>query len=82
LIAGECRVDARIMELDRNGGAPRVIKDGIPMANAFEVGPDGRLYAPIMGANEIWAIDLATSAHEVVAGELGFPDAVKFDSIG
>jgi sugar lactone lactonase YvrE len=82
LIAGECRMDARIMELDRNGGAPRVIKDGIPMANAFEVGPDGRLYAPIMGANEIWAIDVATGAHEVVAGELGVPDAVKFDSKG
>jgi sugar lactone lactonase YvrE len=82
LIAGECRMDARIMELDRNGGAPRVIKDGIPMANAFEVGPDGRLYAPIMGANEIWAIDLATGAHEVVAGDLGVPDSVKFDRKG
>ncbi len=82
LIAGECRMDARIMELDRNGGAPRVIKDGIPMANAFDVGPDGRLYAPIMGANEIWAIDLATGAHEVVAGDLGVPDSVKFDSKG
>jgi sugar lactone lactonase YvrE len=82
LIAGECRMDARIMELDRNGGAPRVIKDGIPMANAFEVGPDGRLYAPIMGANEIWAIDLETGAHEVVVGDLGVPDSVKFDSKG
>jgi sugar lactone lactonase YvrE len=82
LIAGECRMDARIMELDRNGGSPRIIKDGIPMANAFEVGPDGRLYAPIMGANEIWAIDLTTGAHEVVAGDLGVPDSVKFDSKG
>ncbi|MBU6206074.1 MAG: SMP-30/gluconolactonase/LRE family protein [Alphaproteobacteria bacterium] len=82
LIAGECRMDARIMELDRGGGAPRVIKDGIPMANAFQVGPDGRLYAPIMGANEIWAIDLATGAHEVVAGDLGVPDSVKFDAKG
>ncbi len=82
LIAGECRMDARIMELDRGGGAPRVIKDGIPMANAFDVGPDGRLYAPIMGANEIWAIDLATGAHDVVAGDLGVPDSVKFDSKG
>jgi sugar lactone lactonase YvrE len=82
LIAGECRMDARIMELDRIGGSPRIIKDGIPMANAFEVGPDGRLYAPIMGANEIWAIDMKTGAHEVVAGELGVPDSVKFDSKG
>jgi sugar lactone lactonase YvrE len=82
LIAGECRVDARIMELDRNGGPPRVIKDGIPMANAFDVGPDGRLYVPVMGANEIWAVDLATGAHEVVAGDLGVPDSVKFDYKG
>ncbi|MDP3674400.1 MAG: gluconolaconase [Novosphingobium sp.] len=82
LIAGECRMDARIMELSLDGGAPRLIKDGIPMANAFDVGPDGRLYAPIMGANEIWAIDLASGAHEVVAGDLGVPDAVKFDSKG
>ena len=80
LIAGECRMDARIMELSLDGGAPRVIKDGIPMANAFEVGPDGRLYAPIMGANEIWAIDLASGEHTVVAGDLGVPDSVKFDS--
>ena len=82
LIAGECRMDARIMELDLNGGAPRLIKAGVPMVNAFEVGPDGRLYAPIMGANEIWAIDMATGAHEVVAGDLGVPDSVKFDSKG
>ncbi len=82
LIAGECRMDARIMEQSRDGGAPRVIKDGIPMANAFEVGPDGRLYAPIMGANEIWAIDLATGAREVIAGGLGVPDSVKFDAKG
>lgn len=82
LIAGECRMDARILELDLDGGPPRVIKSGIPMANAFEVGPDGRLYAPIMGANEIWAIDLKSGEHEVIAGELGVPDAVKFDSKG
>ena len=82
LIAGECRMDARIMELGLDGSAPRVIKDGIPMVNAFDVGPDGRLYAPIMGANEIWAIDLASGAHEVVAGDLGVPDSVKFDSKG
>ncbi len=82
LIAGECRMDARIMELSLDGAAPRVIKQGVPMANAFEVGPDGRLYVPVMGANEIWAIDMASGAHEVVAGELGVPDSVKFDSKG
>lgn len=82
LIAGECRMGARIMELDRDGGAPRLILDNIPMANAFQVGPDGKLYVPVMGANEIWRVDLETGAHDVVAGDLGVPDSVKFDSKG
>lgn len=82
LIAGECRIGARIMELDLDGGAPRVILDNVPMANAFQVGPDGKLYFPVMGANEIWRVDLNGGAPEVVAGDLGVPDAVKFDSKG
>ncbi|MEO6248208.1 MAG: SMP-30/gluconolactonase/LRE family protein [Sphingomicrobium sp.] len=82
LIAGECRVGARIMELSLDGAAPRVILDNIPMANAFEVGPDGKLYFPVMGTNEIWRVDLAGGAPEVVAGNLGVPDSVKFDSKG
>ncbi|MBB5686781.1 SMP-30/gluconolactonase/LRE family protein [Sphingobium boeckii] len=82
LIAGECRIGARIMELDRDGGAPRVIAENIPMANAFQVGPDGKLYFPVMGTNEIWRVDLAGGAPEVVAGDLGVPDSVKFDSKG
>jgi sugar lactone lactonase YvrE len=35
-----------------------------------------------MGANEIWRIDPDGGAPERVAGELGVPDAVKFDSKG
>ena len=82
LIAGECRVGARIMELDRGGGAPRVILDNIPMTNAFEVGPDDKLYFPVMGMNEIWRIDLAGGEPEVVAKDLGVPDSVKFHPDG
>lgn len=82
LFAGECRVGARIMELSLDGGAPRVILDNVPMANAFQVGPDGKLYFPVMGTNEIWRVDLAGGAPEVVAGDLGVPDSVKFDSKG
>lgn len=82
LYAGECRHDGRIMELDRNGGAPRVLLDKVPMPNAMEVGPDGKLYFPVMAANEIWRIDLEGGAPEKVAGDLGVPDAVKFDSKG
>jgi sugar lactone lactonase YvrE len=82
LIAGECRVGARIMELSLDGGAPRLILDNVPMANAFEVGPDGMLYFPVMGTNEIWRVSLDGGAPEVVAGDLGVPDSVKFDSKG
>src|SRR3546814_12612785 len=39
LLAGECRVGGRIMELDLDGGAPRVILDNVPIPNAFDVGP-------------------------------------------
>ncbi len=82
LIAGECRMGGRIMELDRDGGAPRILLDDVPMANAFQVGPDGKLYFPVMGANAIWRVDLNGGAPEVVAGDLGVPDSVKFDGKG
>jgi sugar lactone lactonase YvrE len=82
LIAGECRPGGRIVELDRNGGAPRPILDNVPMANAFEVGPDGKLYFPVMGTNEIWRVDLDGGRPEVIARDLGTPDSVKFDRHG
>src|ERR1700712_4843634 len=58
LIAGELTMDGRILEIDRNGGAPRVIAAGVPMINAFDVGPDGKVYFPAQGANEIWRVGL------------------------
>lgn len=82
LIAGECRPGGRIVELDRNGGAPRIILDNVPMANAFEVGPDGKLYFPVMGTNEIWRVSLDGGAPQVVARDLAAPDSVKFDRQG
>lgn len=82
LFAGECRINGRIMELDLNGGAPRVLLENVPMPNAMEVGPDGRLYFPVMGTNEIWRVDLTGGKPETVVGDLGVPDAVKFDSKG
>ncbi len=82
LIAGECRPGGRIMELDLHGGAPRILLENVQMPNAFEVGPDGKLYFPVMGTNEIWRMSLEGGAPEVVATGLGVPDAVKFDSQG
>jgi sugar lactone lactonase YvrE len=82
LYAGECRPGGRIMELDLNGGAPRILLENVPMPNAFEVGPDGKLYIPVMGTNEIWRIGLDGGAPETVARDLGVPDSVKFDAQG
>jgi sugar lactone lactonase YvrE len=82
LFAGECRPDGRILELDRNGSAPRVILANVIMPNAFSVGPDDKLYYPVMGTNEIWRVNLDGTGAEKVAGDLGVPDSVKFDSKG
>jgi sugar lactone lactonase YvrE len=82
LIAGECRPGGRIMQLDLNGGAPKILVDDVAMPNAFEVGPDGMLYYPVMGLNEIWRVGLDGGTPEKVFGDLGVPDSVKFDSQG
>lgn len=83
VIAGELRMDGRIIELDRSGGGNhRVIFDKCPLVNAFDVGPDGKLYFPAQGANEIWRISLDGGEPEVVAKDLGVPDSVKFHPDG
>jgi sugar lactone lactonase YvrE len=91
LFIGECREGGRLMEFDLGGGPPRILLEDVPSPNAMEVGPDGLLYFPVMGANEIWRIDPdgadATSNRglcvpEVVATGLGVPDSVKFDAAG
>ncbi len=82
LFAGECRVGGRILELDLHGGAPRVLLDNVPMPNAMAVGPDGMLYLPVMGTNEIWRVSLEGGTPEIIARDLGVPDAVKFDPAG
>jgi sugar lactone lactonase YvrE len=86
LFIGECREGGRLLEMDLRGGDPRVLADGVPSPNAMEVGPDGLLYFPVMGANEIWRIDPDGNPENAlpqrVAGGLGVPDSVKFDSEG
>lgn len=82
LLVGELHMGGRIMELDRNTGDTRLVLGDVPMPNAFEVGPDGKLYFPVMAANEIWRVDLLGGVPEVVATGLGVPDSVKFDAQG
>ena len=82
LFIDECRPCGRLLELDLNGGEPRVILDNLPMPNALAAGSDGRLYFPLMGANQIWRVDPEGGPPECVAAGLDHPVAVKFDSAG
>lgn len=82
LFVGECRPDGRIMEIDRDTGAMKVLLENVVLPNAMQVGPDGLLYFPVMGSNEIWRISPEGGEPEVVAGGLGVPDAIKFDVRG
>jgi len=85
LFIGECREGGRLMEFDLTGGPPRILLDNVPSPNAMEVGPDGLLYFPVMGANEIWRIDPdgeGARDPERIATGLGVPDSVKFDAAG
>ena len=52
------------------------------MPNAMEVGPDGMLYYPVIATNDIWRVNPDGGTPERVVGDLGVPDAVKFDAKG
>jgi sugar lactone lactonase YvrE len=82
LFINECRIGGRLMELSLNGDAPRVLIEGLPLPNAMEVGPDGMLYYPLIGTNDIWRIHPDGGTAERVTGDLGAPVAVKFDAKG
>jgi sugar lactone lactonase YvrE len=82
LFIDECRIGGRLLELDPGGGAPRVLLENLPMPNAMAFGPDGKLYYPVLGSNDIWRIDPDGGEPERVAGDLGVPDSVKFDAAG
>ena len=82
LFIDECRMQGRLLELDLRGGAPRVLLEDLPLPNALEAGPDGWLYFPLLGANEIWRVHPDGGKSERVVGDLGVPVAVKFDSRG
>lgn len=82
LFVDECRLGGRLLELDLSGGEPRVLLEGLDLPNALDTGPDGLLYFPLVGANEIWRIHPDGGNAELVADGLRNPVAVKFDSKG
>lgn len=82
LFVDECRPGGRLLELFRDGRAPRVVAENLQLPNAFMAGPDEKLYFPQVAIGEIWRCDLAGGAPERFLDGLARPTAVKFDSKG
>jgi sugar lactone lactonase YvrE len=78
----ECRPDAQVVELFRDGRAPKVLAEGLELANALAVGPDEKLYFPQLGKGEVCRVPLDGGPLERVVDGLAVPTAVKFDNRG
>ena len=78
----ECRPGGRMWELFADGRSPRMLADNLPMPNALQLGPDGNIYFPLLGANEIWRIPVGGGRPEPFIKGLGLPTAVKISSKG
>ena len=79
----EFRRGGRIFELyPHTGRAPRMIADDLRGPNALMVGPDGKLYFPLVPQGEVWRVDVETGAKEKVVDGLKSPPAVKFNRKG
>jgi len=78
----ECRPGGRLFELFADGRAPRMLADNLPLPNALQLGPDGNIYFPVIGANEIWRVPVGGGQPERFVGDLAVPTAVKLDSKG
>jgi sugar lactone lactonase YvrE len=83
LFVDEFREGGRLLEIDAFGtGSPRVLLDGLNGPNALAMGPDGRLYLPLVYTGEVWCYDLDEQRGWRFAGDLQNPTAVKFDLSG
>lgn len=82
IFVDEFRVGGRILELYRDGRAPRVIATDLVLPNALAVGPDGYLYFPLVVNGEVARVPIEGGAVEVFATGLSVPTAVKFDAKG
>ncbi|WP_405746123.1 SMP-30/gluconolactonase/LRE family protein [Streptomyces sp. NBC_01525] len=82
LFVNEMRMNGRLLELFPDGGAPRVLTEGLALGNAMQLGPDGHLYYPHMVTGQVWRIAPDGGAPEKVAEEVHEPVAVRFDRGG
>ncbi|MGH8012047.1 MAG: SMP-30/gluconolactonase/LRE family protein, partial [Candidatus Binataceae bacterium] len=82
LFMDECRPGGCLFELFTDGRAPLMLAENLPLPNALSVGPDGNIYFPVLGANEIWRLPLSGGQPERFTNEVAIPTAVKFNSKG
>ena len=83
LFVDECRSGGRLLEVSTDGSTPpRTVISGIGMANALEMGPDGRLYLPEIETGRILAVDPDSGSTAVALEGVAVPSAVKFDRDG
>ena len=61
---------------------PRLVVRSEVMMNGFDFGPDGKLYAPWQGMDEIKRVDIDTGAMTVAAKGVGLPVGVDVDPKG
>jgi len=61
---------------------PRLIAENLGWLNAFDFGPDGFLYGPLIQKGMVARIDVDSGSVTPVAGGFDFPVAVKFDPQG
>lgn len=82
LFVGLCFLGQGLYEVYPNGASPRLITRDISCINAFDFGPDGYLYAPMLQEGRIVKINVDTAEFTTVATGFPEPAAVKFDSQG
>ncbi|MBW0102367.1 hypothetical protein, partial [Pseudonocardia sp. KRD291] len=80
LFVNELVPDGRLLEIELDGGPPRVLAGGLVMGNAMQAGPDGQLYYPHLGGGEVWRVAIdGPPRPELVLDGLDRPVAVRFD---
>ncbi|MBN1568215.1 MAG: hypothetical protein JXA73_10235 [Acidobacteria bacterium] len=72
-----------LYELDPEGAKPpRPIDEQLADFNAFDFGPDGKLYGPLFSDGKIISVDVDSGVKRTVAEGFKVPSAVKFDAQG
>ena len=72
-----------LYELDPDGAKPpRAIDEQLADFNAFDFGPDGKLYGPLFSSGKVVSIDVDSTTVRTVAEGFKVPSAVKFDAQG